>query len=120
MPDQIDETDRAARRLGGEALLANFPAGFREVLPDVGLRFFVRLGGRRARPEIDQRLDMRERFFAGELEPRLTVSLTRRLPEIEKESDQEKNERDQGVKRPSVATRLPIPLCAERVAASCR
>ncbi len=71
--DQVNELNRSARSLGGEGLVDDLPTGCLQLLVNVSARLFDRVRFRRARTEIDQRLHMRERFFAGKFLPRFPV-----------------------------------------------
>src|SRR4030095_16484320 len=71
--DEVKEADGAARGLGGEGLIYYLPAGRLQLVVKIVTRFLDRGRSRRGRSEIDQRLDVGERFFAGKLFPRFAV-----------------------------------------------
>jgi hypothetical protein len=61
--NQIDELDLASRGVVRERLSCYLPAGMTELFLDVLPGLFNCFGSRRARPEIDKFLDMRESFL---------------------------------------------------------
>ena len=67
--NQVDELDLAARGLVAKRLSRHLPARLMELVLDVMPGFFNRFGSRRAWPEVDQSLNMRESFLARDFFP---------------------------------------------------
>jgi hypothetical protein len=67
--NQIHELDLSPRGVVDEYLAFYLPARTAELVLDIIPGFFDSLGSRRARPEIDQSLNMRESFLTRDLLP---------------------------------------------------
>src|SRR5690349_15184807 len=67
--NQIHELDLAPRGVVGECLSGYIPAGAAELVLDVTPGFLDGLRSRRARPEVDQALDVSQGFVPGDLLP---------------------------------------------------
>src|SRR5437867_12298641 len=92
--NEIHETDLAARRVVRECLPCYLPTRKPELILDVILAFFDGTRPRRARPEINEPLDMNQSFLAGKFFPNLRLLCTRRLG-AESREDENKDERNE-------------------------
>jgi hypothetical protein len=71
--NQINELDLASRGVVRERLACYVPVRTAELLLDVLPGFFNRFRSGRARPEVDQLLNMRESFLTGKFFPNLRL-----------------------------------------------
>ena len=92
--NEIHETDLAARRLVRECLPCYLPTRKPELILDIVSGFFDGTRSRRARPEINEPLDVSENFLARKFFPNLRLSHRRRFG-AESREDEHKDERDE-------------------------